>query len=114
MDMRKRNNDSGKAPGQNAPFSLNAGPSFMALAGNVQAGFRTFDFVAFNAGEGKLTWIIERIVHPNSFEQIAQVSSGRRKTMSYQLPLSGWYRVSLECLDRLTNQKLICTRTFLT
>ena len=64
--------------------------------------------------EGKLTWIIERIVHPNSFEKIAQVSSGRRKTMSYHLPLSGWYRVSLECLDRLTNQKLIFTRTFLT
>ncbi|MBB00863.1 MAG: hypothetical protein CMN34_08030 [Saprospirales bacterium] len=114
MDMRKRNNDSNKALGQNAPFSLKADPSFMALAGNVKAGFRTFDFVAFNAGDGKLTWIIERIVHPNSFEKIAQVSSGKRKTMSYQLPLSGWYRVSLECLDCLSNQKQIFTRTFLT
>ena len=112
--MRKRNNHSGKAQGQNAPFSLNAGPSFMALAGNVKAGFRSFDFVALNAAEGKLTWIIERVVHHNSFVHIAQVSAGKRKTMSYQLPLSGWYRVSLECLDRLSNQKYVFTRTFLT
>jgi len=114
MDMRKRNNHSSRTLGQNAPFSLKAGPSFMALAGNVKEGFRTFDFVVFNAGEGKLTWIIERLVHPNSFEEIAQVSAGKRKTMSYQLPLSGWYRVSLQCLDRISNQKQIFSRTLLT